>query len=136
MSDSHWFYEGKEFDDNDIGDYVAFVYQITNLVNNKKYIGKKIFQSTRTKIIKGKRKKVKQPSDWKTYHGSNAILKEDVKTLGATSFKREILKLCKSKGTANYWEMKYQILHEVLEKPVDFYNEWIICKVHRSHIKS
>lgn len=131
-----WFYEGKEIEEDAIGDHVGFVYCITNLTNNKQYIGKKLFKSTRTKTIKGKKKKVKQDSDWKTYYGSNAILKEDVKALGPENFKREILKLCKSKGTANYWEMKYQILNEVLEKPDQFYNEWIIVKVHRSHIKS
>jgi hypothetical protein len=26
--------------------------------------------------------------------------------------------------------------HEVLEKPDEYYNEWIMVKVHRSHIKS
>ena len=93
-------------------------------------------KSTRTKLIKGKRKKVKLDSDWQTYYGSNAELKEDVKTLGGHLFNREIFKLCKSKGTANYWEMKYQIQHEVLERPDDYYNQWIIVKVHRSHIKN
>ena len=112
-----WFYQGEEINEDEISDYVGFVYIITNTTNNKKYIGKKLFKSTRTKVIKGKRKKVKLDSDWRDYYGSNAILKEDVKTLGADSFHREILKLCKSKGTANYWEMKYQILNEVLEKP-------------------
>ena len=131
-----WYYQGKEIGEDEISDYVGFVYIITNTTNNKKYIGKKLFKSTRTKVIKGKRKKVKLDSDWRDYYGSNAILKEDVKTLGADSFHREILKLCKSKGTANYWEMKYQILNEVLEKPDEFYNEWIIVKVHRSHIKN
>lgn len=131
-----WLYEGKEITEEEIGDHIGFVYMITNTTNNKKYIGKKLFKSTRTKIIKGKRKKVKLDSDWQTYYGSNAILKEEVKTLGGHLFNREILKLCKSKGTANYWEMKYQIQHEVLERPDEFYNEWIIVKVHRSHIKN
>ena len=129
-----WLYEGREINEDEIGDNVGFVYIITNLTNQKRYIGKKLFKSTRTKTIKGKRKKVKTDSDWRDYFGSNAILKEDVKLLGAVNFKREILKICKSKGTCNYWEMKYQIQHEVLERP-DFYNEWIAVKVHRSHIK-
>ena len=129
-----WLYEGREINEDEIGDNVGFVYIITNLTNQKRYIGKKLFKSTRTKTIKGKRKKVKADSDWRDYFGSNALLKEDVKLLGAVNFKREILKICKSKGTCNYWEMKYQIQYEVLERP-DFYNEWIMVKVHRSHIK-
>jgi hypothetical protein len=130
-----WTYEGREVTEDEIEQHTGFVYIITNLTNNKKYVGKKLFKSTRTKTIKGKRKKVKSDSDWRDYYGSNAILKEDVKRLGPDSFKREILKLCKSKGTANYWEMKYQIQFEVLERPDEYYNEWIIVKVHRSHIK-
>lgn len=130
-----WTYQGREVTEDEIESHVGFVYLITNLTNNKKYVGKKLFKSTRTKTIKGKRKKVKSDSDWRDYYGSNAILKEDVKLLGSENFKREILKLCKSKGTANYFEMKYQIQFEVLERPDEYYNEWIIVKVHRSHIK-
>ena len=130
-----WTYQDREVTEDEIESHVGFVYLITNLTNNKKYVGKKLFKSTRTKTIKGKRKKVKSDSDWRDYYGSNAILKEDVKLLGPENFKREILKLCKSKGTANYFEMKYQIQFEVLERPDEYYNEWIIVKVHRSHIK-
>ena len=130
-----WYYEGKEIDDEDIEDYVGFVYRISNLTNNKSYIGKKLFKSTRTKTLKGKRKKVKSDSGWRDYYGSNALLKADVEALGPENFKREILKLCKSKGTCNYWEMKYQIQHEVLESD-EWYNDWIMVKVHRSHIKN
>lgn len=130
-----WTYQDREVTEDEIESHVGFVYIITNLTNNKKYVGKKLFKSTRTKTIKGKRKKVKSDSDWRDYYGSNAILKEDVKRLGPENFKREILKLCKSKGTANYFEMKYQIQFEVLERPDEYYNEWIIVKVHRSHIK-
>lgn len=130
-----WTYQGREVTEDEIESHVGFVYIIENLTNNKKYVGKKLFKSIRTKTIKGKRKKVKSDSDWRDYYGSNAILKEDVKRLGPENFKREILKLCKSKGTANYFEMKYQIQFEVLERPDEYYNEWIIVKVHRSHIK-
>jgi hypothetical protein len=130
-----WYYEGKEIGDEDIEDYVGFVYRISNLTNNKSYIGKKLFKSTRTKTLKGKRKKVKSDSGWRDYYGSNALLKADVEALGPENFKREILKLCKSKGTCNYWEMKYQIQHEVLESD-QWYNDWIMVKVHRSHIKN
>lgn len=131
-----WFYEDKEIDEAALEGYVGFVYLITNEVNGKQYIGKKLLKKTRTKKVKGKRnKKVVTDSDWRDYYGSNAALKEDVARLGPENFKRVILKLCKSKGTCNYWEAKYQMQHEVLESN-SFYNDWIMVKVHRSHIKS
>ena len=73
-----WYYENKEISDEDIKEYTGFVYCITNLTNNKSYIGKKLFVSTRTKTLKGKRKKVKLDSGWRDYYGSNALLKADV----------------------------------------------------------
>ena len=129
-----WLYQGKEINEDQIDDYTGFVYLITNLTNNRRYIGKKLFKSTRTKVIKGKRKKVRKDSDWRDYYGSNAALKEDVASLGPENFTREILHLCKSKGTANYLEMKEQIDRRVLESD-QWYNDWIMVKVHRSHIK-
>lgn len=129
-----WLYQGKEIDEDQIDGYTGFVYIITNLTNNRRYIGKKLFTSTRTKVSKGKRKKVRKDSGWRDYYGSNATLKEDVASLGPENFTREILHLCKSKGTANYLEMKEQIDHRVLESD-QWYNDWIMVKVHRSHIK-
>ena len=128
-----WLYEGKEITEEEIGDHIGFVYMITNTANNKKYIGKKLFKSTHTKLIKGKRKKVKLDSDWQTYYGSNAILKEEVKTLGGHLFNREILKLCKSKGEASYYEAKYQFDNDVLLSD-DWYNTWIMCKIRSNHL--
>jgi hypothetical protein len=129
-----WYYENKEISDEDIKEYTGFVYRITNLTNNKSYIGKKLFTSTRTKTLKGKRKKVKLDSGWRDYYGSNALLKADVEALGADKFRRDILHLCKSKGTANYLEMREQIDRRVLESD-QWYNDWIMVKVSRSHIK-
>lgn len=133
-----WLYNGKEISDEEIEGHASFVYIITNLETNKKYIGKKIFKSVQRKKVKGKtrKKKVEKDSGWKNYYGSNLVLLADVNTLGADKFKREILKLCKTRGTASYWEAKYQMQHEVLERPDEFYNEWIMVKVHRTHIKS
>ena len=132
-----WLYEGKEIEDDTIEEYTGFVYRITNLKNGKQYIGKKLFKSTQRKKVKGKtrRKIVKKESNWKSYFGSNATLCEDVEKYGPENFRREILKLCTSKGTANYWEAKYQMQEEVLESD-NYYNDWIMVKVHRSHIKT
>lgn len=130
-----WLFENKEVDSDVIDDYIGFVYCITNNVTGKKYIGKKLFKNTRRTKVKGqtRRKKTVKESDWKEYWGSNKVLQEDVKTLGEDKFERIILKLCKSKGECNYWEAKYQMQYEVLESD-DWYNDWVLVKVHRSHI--
>ena len=56
----NWEYQNKEFTENDIGDNYGFVYVITNLISGKKYIGKKFFYSSKTKTLKGKRKRYKE----------------------------------------------------------------------------
>jgi len=129
-----WLYENKEFTevpDNIIG----FVYRITNLKTGRQYIGKKLFSFAKRKSVKGKRKRVRVESDWRDYYGSNKELLHDVETHGPDAFQREILHLCGNKGQCNYMEAKLQFLHGVLEHPDKFYNEWIICKVHRKHVK-
>lgn len=131
-----WLYKGKEISDEDIQGYVAFVYLITNLQNGKKYVGKKLLTKTRSKKIKGKtrKKKVVTESDWRDYYGSNEVLKRDVESLGGSMFMREIISFCKSRGTANYLEAKYQFEYNVLESE-EFYNDQIRVRVHRSHLK-
>jgi hypothetical protein len=129
-----WQYNEVDFTDDLIGDNHGFVYQITNLTNNRKYIGKKSFYFSKTKQVKGKKKKVKVDSDWKTYYGSNEALKKDIATNGAENFKREILHLCKSKGECGYLEAKEQFVRGVIESQ-DYYNTWIMCRVRDTHIK-
>lgn len=129
-----WFYKDRPVEDDDIKDQIGFVYIIENLSTGKKYIGKKLFKFTRTKTVKGKRKKVKVDSDWQTYYGSNNELNADVEKLGKENFRRTILHLCKSKGTANFLEAKEQILNNVLESD-NWYNDQIRVRVHRSHLK-
>lgn len=129
-----WQYNNMDFTDDLIGDNYGFVYQITNLANNKKYIGKKFFYSTKTKQVKGKKKKVKVPSDWQTYYGSSDTLKQDVLQYGLENFKREIIHLCKTKGVCGYLEAKEQFTNNVLESD-EYYNTWIMVRVRQSHIK-
>jgi hypothetical protein len=129
-----WQYSGKDFTEEQIQDYYGFVYQITNLTNGRKYIGKKFFYSAKTKQVKGKKKRYKVPSDWQTYYGSSAELAKDVLSLGHQQFNREILHLCQSKGECGYLEAKEQFIRGVMETD-DYYNSWIFCRVHKKHIK-
>ena len=134
MSYDHpWFYNGLIFDSENIEDNYGFVYLIENLTNGKKYIGKKLFYSSRTKVVKKKKKKVKAESDWKKYYGSNAELSAEVDKLGPQNFRRTILRLCKTKGECNYFEAKEQFSLDVLRSE-EYYNTWIMVKVHKSHV--
>ena len=128
-----WSYKGADVP-NDLSEYIGFVYLITNLISNKKYIGKKLLKFKKTKTIKGKKKKSLVESDWRAYWGSNDELKEDVKRLGEINFKREVLIFCKSKGELSYFELKEQILAGVLESD-EYYNSWIMARVRKDHLK-
>lgn len=130
-----WFYQGTVFESESIGDHLAFVYIITNMTDGRKYIGLKKFLSKKTKVLKGKKKRYTTESDWKSYYGSNLELQEDVKRLGASKFKREILYLCKTKAHANYLELKEQMARDVLLKG-EYYNQFAGCRISGSHVKA
>ena len=133
-----WYYGGKEFTSEMIGDYIGFVYVITDLSNNKKYVGKKLFTSKRRlPPLKGKTRKrtVLKESDWMDYYGSSDEVKALVEERGPDNFRREILHLCESKGVMSYLEAKEQFDRNVLLSE-DYYNGIINCKIHRSHVKS
>jgi len=129
-----WTYNGSDFTEEMIGDNYGFVYLITNIITGKKYIGKKFFYSSKTKVLKGKKKKFKVSSDWKNYYGSSAEVTKDVLQLGQENFSREIIYLCKSKGECGYLEAKEQFIKGALESD-DYYNTWIMVRVRKSHIK-
>lgn len=132
-----WTYENKEFTSEMIGEYIGFVYEITDTSNGMKYIGKKLFVSKVTKPpLKGKKNKRRsvKESDWKTYCGSNDEVKQLVEQYGLERFNRRILRLCKSKGSLNYWEMYEQMVNHVLLKPTEYYNAFVGGKIHRKHV--
>lgn len=128
-----WSYENNNIP-ADLSEYIGFVYLITNLQTNRKYIGKKLLKFKKVKTIKGKKKKILVESDWRTYWGSNDELKNDVKELGEINFKREVLIFCKSKGELSYFELKEQIVQGALESD-EYYNSWIMARVRKDHLK-
>jgi len=114
----NWKYNGVDFIEAPKG-IEGFVYLITNLENNKKYIGKKGFW-TRRKDPKTGRRKTKE-SSWKNYFGSCDELIEDVKVLGKDKFLRKILYLCPHKKSMTYYEVMEQFKRNVIFRE-DYYN--------------
>ena len=132
--DNEWRYNERVFDSCDIGDNFGFVYLITNKSNQRQYIGRKYFWSFRKPP--GKKRKVKQESDWKKYYGSCPELKEDIKKYGKETFSRVILSLHTSKGLCNYEETKQLFLNNVLSESLDngvpaYYNSNILGRYMR-----
>tara|TARA_R110002096_G_scaffold69149_10_gene166477 strand:- start:383 stop:826 length:444 start_codon:yes stop_codon:yes gene_type:complete len=133
-----WLYEGSTFEPDEelLKDLVGFVYLVTEEATGMKYIGKKLFWKPKTlPVTKTRLKKIKTKvqSDWMKYYGSNELLKELVKESGGVGYKREILRMCKSKGDCSYYEAKYQFQYEVLESK-EYYNQFIGCKIHAKHL--
>ena len=130
-----WSYQGKLVEELP-SDCEAFVYLITNLTNDKKYVGKKLakFKTTK-KPLKGKKNKRRgtKESDWRTYWGSNTHLVDDVLRLGEHRFTREILYYCPSRGVASYLEAKEQFERKVLES-AEYYNGIINVRIGGSEI--
>ena len=128
-----WYYNGVPFEDD--GTHLGFVYLIENLITGRKYIGRKYFSKAGYKQVNGKRKKIRKPSDWQTYYGSNDTLKREVAELGVHNYRRTILYLCKSKSECAYWET-YEILkrHALLDE--SYYNDWVTAKIRKDHLKN
>ena len=132
---TEWTYQGKIIKELP-KDCEAFVYLITNLTDNKKYVGKKLakFKTTK-KPLKGRKNKRRgtKESDWKTYWGSSESLISDVQSLGEDKFTREILYFCPSRGVASYLEAQEQFERKVLETD-EYYNGIINVRIGGSKI--
>ena len=132
--ENSWIYDNEPFESDAIGNYFGFVYLITNKSNQRQYIGRKYFWSFRTPP--GKKRKVKQESDWKKYYGSCPELKEDIKEYGKEFFSRVILSLHEKKGDCNFEETKQLFLNNVLSEALDngapaYYNSNILGRYMR-----
>jgi len=124
-------------------DCAGFVYEITNKLNGRKYIGKKVanFYRTTTRIVtlkngtkKKRRVKVVKASDWESYWGSCKELTEDIAKYGVDNFMRVILHFCSTRAMCSYLEAKEQFISGALESD-RYYNGHIQVRVHKNHIK-
>jgi hypothetical protein len=150
---SKWFYEEVDGDAisykfiNSINDFpkdtFGFIYIITNNQTGKFYVGKKfLYHNKKKKLTKkelieqtgpGRKptfKVVQEESDWETYWGSSKELREDIKNIGVDKFTRQVLYFARNKKELTYYEVKYQILEDVLVSPLS-YNDNVLGKFYK-----
>ena len=111
----------------------GFIYLITNLKTNKKYIGKKqCWTILKRKPLKGKTKKrwEDKETDWRTYTSSSREVNEDIQKFGKENFEFRILRFCDNKAQLAYWEAKQQFDCNVLLCE-DYYNGIINLRIGR-----
>ena len=117
--------------------FYGFIYEIVNITNGKKYIGKKVLQFKRKKTFGKKKieslqdKRLKKyeivitESDWLSYTGSNKELNEDIAK--GDKIEKYILCFAENARDLTYLETKYLFINEVLEKDI-YYNGNILNK--------
>ena len=134
-----WLYEGKPWNPEyeDIPpEYVGFVYRITDNETGEMYIGQKRLHKTKTlPITKTRKRRVKTrvESDWRTYHGSSTVIKQQIAEGHAGRYRREILRFGYSKGDLSYLETLEQFNQGVLLKK-EYLNGIINCRIHKKHL--
>lgn len=139
---NQWYFQGQPFTEEvaeqKIAEgYIGFIYEITDNLTGKKYIGKKLITcKRRLPPLKGqKKKRIKHAqTDWQKYFGSSDLVNSLV-TERPNDFSREVLLLCKSKGELNYREAEMQFAREVLLKD-EYMNNFIGVKIHGKHVAS
>jgi len=132
-----WLYNNQEFNETP-EEFQGFVYCITELNTGMMYIGKKFFWKPKVLPVNKTRKRrvrTRVESDWRNYYGSNKFLRQLIEANGKDNYKREILRMCRSKGECSYYEAKLQFEYDVLLSS-KYYNEFIGCKINASHLKN
>lgn len=126
-----WFYNGEEFIPDE--DVFGFVYIIENLITGSKYIGKKLLTGAATKIVDGKKKKIRKPSDWQNYWGSSKYIKADVDEHGKENFSRTVLHLCYGRAETTYFELKEIMARDAILKD-EYHNHWLTAQITANHV--
>ena len=110
----HWVTELPSFAPEE---YFGFVYLVTDLINNKQYIGKKQFYFTiKRPPLKGRKNKrhVKTDSKWRSYTTSSEHVNAAILASGQPSFIFEIISLHKTKGELHYAEVEQLVKRDCL----------------------
>lgn len=87
---------------------IGFVYETTNKVDGRKYIGRKSYDSD-------------WGGGWEDYLGSSKLLKKDIDRLGVDSFERRILEECDTYEELQQRELYWQLHYKVKDDPM-YYN--------------
>jgi len=119
---NHWvcYQSNKPFVPNK--DKFGFVYIITNIKNNKGYVGCKQYYSMTKKKTKHK---------WEMYTGSSKYLNKDIEKIGKEHFKFEVIAEYKNKRSLRYYELYYQVKWNVLMATLEgsderaYYNAYV-----------
>jgi len=132
-----WLYKGKEIkESSDMPENTfGFIYVVTHTPTERKYLGKKQLMSVQKKSLgkkelalitdgrASKKKTVIKESDWKTYHGSHAEIKQLIKDKKHLEFTSETLIFTPTKKLLTYYETKYLFINEVLEPGSNYFND-------------
>lgn len=151
-----WRYKDKlitDISDMPEGTY-GFIYKVTHLPTQQKYIGKKVLYFERnvklgkreTEALKEERKaagiggrvpakkKVIKESDWKTYYGSQEEIKKLVKSSKPEDWSREIVEYVPTKKLLTYYEIKHIFINDALEN-TDYLNDNILGKFYQKDFR-
>jgi hypothetical protein len=129
-----WLYKGKELDDSEIPVKAqGFIYLITYLPTNQKYIGRKLLTKAHRRQKNKKVIRTRVESDWREYWSSSPEVKQLVEEKGADNFVREILVFADTKGQLNYLEEKFLYCVGALESEV-WLNSNIRSKMYKRNI--
>jgi len=108
-------------------DRFGFVYIITNTKTKKEYIGCKQFYIGKDQT----------PSRWQSYTGSSKYLNADIKKIGKKHFTFEVIDEFNNKRSLGYYELYYQMKHNVLDTVIEgtdepaYYNNYVGGKYYR-----
>lgn len=114
MDLGHWVYD----DESELEGKLGFVYLITHIPSNRKYVGIKQMKSKfRRPPLKGKKRKriAWKETDWRTYRSSSEKLQELIEADGEDAFEFRILSAHDSKSRLKWEELKIQVENDVLQ---------------------
>lgn len=95
-----------------------YVYEITNLINGKKYIGKRSCEC---------------PIKEDKYMSSGAYLKKDIKKCGIENFNKKVLVICDNENMVSELEYYFILKRNAIARD-DYYNEYLCpVKIDLSH---
>jgi len=127
-----WYYKKKELKSEEVPEKaLGFIYKITCIADNKWYIGRKLLTKAATKVVAGKKKKIRKPSDWENYWSSSPALLAEIEDKGKDKYKREILIFVDTKACLTLAEEYFLHITGALFDP-NCYNGNIRSRIQRT----